>query len=289
VRLLPALTAVAVLGTIPLVPSQLQGQQLDPARYASLRFRHLGPEGNRASAVTGEPGNPMVAYIGAASGGVWKTADGGVTWEPTFDDQPAQAIGALAVAPSAPNVVWAGTGETFIIRPPTSPGNGIYKSTDAGKTWHHRGLDASGHIGRIVVHPRNPDVVYACALGHGYGPQEERGVYRTADGGATWARVLFVDPNTGCADLSMDATDPDVLVAGMWQLEIKPWNLNSGGPGSGVFLTRDGGTTWTDVTPSPRPKPWPAARRGRCSSRSTSRRAKPTSSTGATRWSCSPA
>jgi len=254
VRLLPALTAVAVLGTIPLVPSQLQGQQLDPARYASLRFRHLGPEGNRASAVTGEPGNPMVAYIGAASGGVWKTADGGVTWEPTFDDQPAQAIGALAVAPSAPNVVWAGTGETFIIRPPTSPGNGIYKSTDAGKTWHHRGLDASGHIGRIVVHPRNPDVVYACALGHGYGPQEERGVYRTADGGATWARVLFVDPNTGCADLSMDATDPDVLVAGMWQLEIKPWNLNSGGPGSGVFLTRDGGTTWTRLAGNGLPK-----------------------------------
>jgi len=239
------LTIGAVLVTLPALTPSARAQQIDPAQYASLRFRQVGPEGNRASAVAGEPGNPMVAYIGAASGGVWRTVDGGVTWEPTFDDQSAQAIGALAVAPSAPNEVWAGTGETFIIRPPTSPGNGIYKSTDAGKTWRHMGLDASGHIGRILVHPRNPDVVYACALGHTYGPQQERGVYRTTDGGTTWTRVLFVDPHTGCADLSMDATDPGVILAGMWQVEIKPWNLNSGGPGSGVFLTRDGGDTWT--------------------------------------------
>jgi photosystem II stability/assembly factor-like uncharacterized protein len=225
----------------------LHAQQLDLARAASLRFRHIGPEGNRSSAVAGEPGNPMVAYIGAASGGVWKTSDGGVTWRPTFDDQTAQAIGALAVAPSAPNVVWAGTGETFIIRPPTSPGDGIYKSTDAGESWTHMGLEHSGHIGRIVIHPRDPDVVFACALGHAYGAQEERGVYRTTDGGRTWTRVLFVDQQTGCADLSMDGTDPTVVFAGMWQLEIKPWNLNSGGPGSGVFVTRDGGDTWSRV------------------------------------------
>jgi hypothetical protein len=120
-----------------LAPSGLLAQHIDPATYDSLQYRHIGPEGNRASAVAGEPGNLMVAYIGAASGGVFKTTDGGVTWTPVFDDQPAQAIGALAVAPSAPNVVWAGTGETFIIRPPTSPGNGIYRSTDAGTTWTH--------------------------------------------------------------------------------------------------------------------------------------------------------
>ncbi|MDH4043446.1 MAG: glycosyl hydrolase [Gemmatimonadota bacterium] len=245
---------LAFVGTLILTLNTLHAQQLDPARYARLQYRHLGPEGNRASAVAGEPGNPMVAYIGAASGGVWKSADGGVTWKPTFDAQTAQAIGALAVAPSAPNVVWAGTGETFIIRSPTSPGNGIYQSTDAGETWRHMGLDASGHIGRILVHPRDAEVVYACVLGHAYGPQEERGVYRTTDGGTTWARVLFVDPNTGCSDLAMDATDPGVLVAGMWQFEIKPWNLNSGGPGSGVFITRDAGDTWTRLVGHGLPK-----------------------------------
>jgi photosystem II stability/assembly factor-like uncharacterized protein len=237
-----------------LSPAGLLAQQIDPAIYDSLQYRHVGPEGNRASAVVGEPGNPMVAYIGAASGGVFKTADGGVTWKPVFDDQPALAIGALAVAPSAPNVVWAGTGETFIIRPPTSPGNGIYRSTDAGESWTHMGLEQSGHIGRILVHPRNPDIVYACALGHAYGPQEDRGVYRTTDGGKTWTRVLFVDVNTGCSDLSMDATDPNVIFAGMWQLDIKPWNLNSGGPGSGVFVTRDGGDTWTRLAGHGLPK-----------------------------------
>jgi photosystem II stability/assembly factor-like uncharacterized protein len=236
--------AAQVLTAALLAGSPLIAQQSDSSVFAGLHYRHIGPQGNRASAVVGVPGDPMVAYIGAASGGVWKTADGGVTWDPTFDDQPAQAIGALAIAPSAPNVVWAGTGETFIIRPPTSPGDGIYKSTDGGTTWKRMGLERSGHIGRIVVHPTNPDVVYACALGHAYGPQQERGVYRTTDGGATWQRILFVDPHTGCADLAMDATDPDVLLAGMWQLEITAWNLASGGPGSGVFRSRDGGATW---------------------------------------------
>lgn len=219
-------------------------QQIDTAAYASLSYRHIGPPGNRASAVVGEPGNPAVAYIGAASGGIWKTADGGVSWNPIFDDQDAQAIGSLAIAPSAHNEVWAGTGETFIIRPPTAPGNGIYKSTDAGRTWHVMGLERSGHIGRIVVHPTNPDIVFACALGHAYGPQEERGVYRTTDGGVSWERVLFVDQNTGCADISLDPVDPGTVFAGMWQLEIKTWRLNSGGPSSGVFVTHDGGDTW---------------------------------------------
>jgi photosystem II stability/assembly factor-like uncharacterized protein len=219
-------------------------QQLDTTLYAQLRYRFIGPEGNRASAVVGEPGNSMVAYVGAASGGVWKTSDGGVNWEPVFDKESAQAIGALAISQSQPDIVWAGTGETFFIRPMTSLGDGIYRSTDAGKHWQRMGLERTGRIGRIVIDPHDPNRVFACALGHAFGPQPERGVFRTTDGGKTWERVLFVDANTGCADLSMDAHDSQTLFAGMWQLEAHTWDLNSGGPGSGVFVSHDGGTTW---------------------------------------------
>ena len=148
-------------------------------------FRHVGPVGNRVSAVIGEVGNPNVYYIGAASGGVFKSVDGGHEWRPIFDDQPAMSIGALALAPSDANVVWAGTGEAFI-RSNVSIGNGVYRSTDGGTHWEHMGLDATGRVGRIVIDPRDPDVVFVAALGHLYGPQQERGVYRTRDGGATW-------------------------------------------------------------------------------------------------------
>ena len=185
----------------------------------------------------GVPGDPDVYYAGAASGGIFKTTDGGVHWKPVFDDQPVSSIGSLAVAPSDPNVVWAGTGETFI-RSNISLGNGIYKSTDAGKTWKRAGLENTGRIGRIVVDPRNPDVVFACALGHAYGPQQERGVFRTTDGGKTWERVLFVDENTGCSDLVMDPNNPRILFAGMWQMVIKTWGRESGGPGSGLYVRR---------------------------------------------------
>ncbi|HYX82816.1 MAG TPA: glycosyl hydrolase, partial [Gemmatimonadales bacterium] len=167
-------------------------QPVSDSTYAQLKYRYIGPVGNRVAAVAGVPGDPSVYYAGAASGGIWKTTDGGIHWQPIFDDQPVQSIGALAVAPSDPNVVWAGTGEAWI-RSHISIGNGIYKSTDAGKTWQHMGLNATGRIGRVVVHPTNPDVVYVAALGHSYGPQQERGVYRTIDGGKTWERVLFVD------------------------------------------------------------------------------------------------
>jgi len=247
-------TSLALVGLFALVTAvtaaaaAAPAQQPDTTLWAHLRFRFVGPEGNRASAITGEPGNSMVVYVGAASGGIWKTEDGGVLWRPVFDSEPAQAIGALAVAPSAHNVVWAGTGETFIIRSLTAIGNGVYKSTDAGRTWNHMGLDSTGRVGRIVIHPTNPDVVYACALGRAFGPAPDRGVYRTTDGGKTWSRVLFVDANTGCADLAMDPGDPNVLFAGMWQLEIKTWNLKSGGPGSGLWVTRDGGATWKRLT-----------------------------------------
>ncbi len=220
----------------------------EPAGWLdALVYRHIGPQGNRVVAVAGVPGDPNVIYAGAATGGVFKTTDGGVHWTPIFDDEPALSIGALAVAPSDSNVVWAGTGEAFI-RGNISIGNGIYKSTDAGRTWTHVGLDMTGRISRIVIDPRNPDVVFAAAMGHCYGPQPDRGVFRTVDGGKTWQRVLFVDENTGAGDLVIDPQNPRILIAGMWQLIIHPWGRESGGPGSGLFISRDGGTTWTRMT-----------------------------------------
>ncbi len=228
---------------ITIMTSIVYTQPNDPEIYKTLEYRHIGPVGNRVSAVVGIPGDPKIYYIGAASGGVFKTTDGGVHWDPIFDDQPAASFGALAVAPSDPNVVWAGTGETFI-RSNVSLGNGIYKSTDAGKTWKHMGLTDTGRIGRIVVHPSNPDIVFAAAMGHCYGPQEERGVFRTEDGGETWDKVLFVDEHTGASDLVMDPTNPRILFAGTWQLVIQTWGRDSGGPGSGLFVSRDGGDNW---------------------------------------------
>lgn len=193
------------------------------------------------------PGDSLTYYFGAASGGVWKSTDGGQSSVPVFDAQPVQAIGALAVAPSDPRIVWAGTGEAWAIRDADVMGDGIYKSTDAGRTWTHMGLPESGRIGRIVIHPTNPDIVFACVLGRATGPQEERGVYRTRDGGQSWERVLFVNPNTGCSGLAMDAANPDVLFAGTWEVVMHTWAMFSGGPGSGLYLTRDGGTTWTRI------------------------------------------
>ena len=152
-------------------------------------------------------GQPLVYYAGSASGGIHKSIDGGISWEQIFDDQPVHSIGDIAVAPSDPNTVWAGTGEACI-RSHISVGEGIFKSTDAGRTWTRMGLEKTGRIGRVVVHPKNPDIVLACALAHAYGPQPERGVFRTTDGGKTWDRVLFVDENTGCSELAMDPTQP---------------------------------------------------------------------------------
>jgi len=238
---------LAVIAPVLLLVPTARTQQIDSTLGARLRYRFVGPEGNRAVAVAGEPGNPQVAYVGAASGGIWKTEDGGVHWRAVFDSQPAQAIGAIALAPSAHNVLWAGTGETFFIRSTTALGNGVYRSTDGGRSWQHQGLDATGRIARIVIHPANPDVVLVCALGRAYGPAQDRGVYRTTDGGKTWSRVLFVDPNTGCSDLALDPGDPNTVFAGMWQFEVKTWHLQSGGPGSGLWVSRDGGATWTRI------------------------------------------
>ena len=216
----------------------------DEQAAAQLRYRYIGPVGNRVSAVVGIPGNPNVYYAGAASGGIWKTTDGGINWAPIFDDFKVSSIGALAVAPSHPDIVWAGTGEPHI-RSHVTVGNGVYKSTDAGRTWRLMGLEESGRIGRIAIHPTNPDIVYMAAQGHSYGPQQQRGVFRTRDGGTTWERVLFVDENTGAIDIVMHPTDPNILFAATWELLIRTWGRESGGPGSGIHVARDGGTTWT--------------------------------------------
>ena len=226
-----------------LLCSHLYAQAISPDAYRQLHFRYIGPVGNRVSAVAGVTGNPLIYYAGSASGGIFKTTDGGITWNAIFDDQPVSSIGALAVAPSDPNVVWAGTGEPWI-RSHISIGMGIYKSTDAGKTWASMGLEKTGRIARVIIDPRDPNLVYAAAMGHNYGPQPDRGLFRTRDGGKTWDRVLFVDENTGCSDVVMDPKDPQVLFAGMWQFEIHTWAQMSGGPGSGIFTSRDGGTTW---------------------------------------------
>jgi photosystem II stability/assembly factor-like uncharacterized protein len=218
-----------------------------PDGLAALHFRALGPEGNRVASIIGEPGNPSVVYIGAADGGIWKTSDGGTNWAPIFDGENVSAVGALAMAPSAHDVVWAGTGEPWLIRPYYTMGDGVYKSTDAGRTWQHMGLDKTGHIARIIVDPRDANNVYVCAIGEAFRAQHERGVFRTSDGGTTWQQVLAVNDATGCSELAMDPSDSKTLYAGMWQLEIHRWNLNSGGPSSGVYVTRDGGATWAKI------------------------------------------
>lgn len=216
---------------------------LDTATIKQLRWRHIGPEGNRITSVTGVPGDRTTYYAGAASGGLWKTTDGGIHWLPVFDDQPVSSVGSLAVAPSDHSIVWAGTGEPFI-RSHISVGWGVFKSGDAGKNWTKMGLENTGRISRIVVHPTNPDIVYVAALGHAYGPQPDRGIFRTMDGGKTWEKVLFVNDSTGASDLVMDPNNPRVLFAAMWQIEIHTWGRTSGGPGSGIWMSRDGGTTW---------------------------------------------
>jgi photosystem II stability/assembly factor-like uncharacterized protein len=250
--LLAAAIAAAASPPTP-TPTPAAGESKPKDRYAEMAYRFVGPPGNRVSAVVGVPGDFNTYFVGAASGGVWKSSDGGAHWKAIFDDQPAQSIGSIAIAPSDPNVVWVGTGEPFI-RSNVSIGNGIYKSTDAGKTWTHMGLEKTGRIARVLIDPNNINIVYAAAMGTCYGPQQERGVYRTTDGGKTWDRVLFVDDKTGASDIAMDAANPRILVAGTWQIDIKTWGRQSGGPGSGVFISRDSGATWKRITGHGLPK-----------------------------------
>ncbi len=235
---------ITILLSLFLTVFTLSAQESLDDNLNGHRFRFIGPEGNRTIAVIAEPDNPQVAYIGAASGGLWKTEDMGINWRPIFDKQDISSVAAVELAPSDPKQVWVGTGETFVIRPAHAMGNGIYFSPDAGKTWEHKGLEKTGRIGRVIVHPNNPKVVFAGALGHTYGPQQERGVYRTKDGGDTWEQVLFIDEGTGVSDMAIDPENPDIIYAAMWSVNINTWGLNSGGAGSGIYKSIDGGDNW---------------------------------------------
>ncbi len=221
------------------------GGPADP--FEPLTYRLIGPAaGGRVSRVSGVAGDPLTWWAATAAGGVWKSTDGGLTWKPVFDDQPVSSIGSIAVAPSDTNVVYVGSGEANI-RGNVAEGNGIYRSTDGGKTWSHQWV-AEGQIGTMVVHPDDPDVAFAAVLGSPFGPGAERGVYRTTDGGLAWERVLFVDEDTGASDVCLDPHNPRLLFAGLWQTRRSPWGHTSGGPGSGLYASRDGGETWERLT-----------------------------------------
>ena len=239
---------LALLAMLASTPVKGLTQDVSPDRYQSLRYRHIGPVGNRIASVVGVSGDPLTYYAGAASGGIWKSEDGGEYWEPIFDGQTDHSVGALAVAPSDPGVIWAGTGEPHI-RSNVSLGTGVYKSTDGGDTWRHMGLGEGGptRTSRIIIHPTNPDIVHVAALGHAHGPQQARGIFRTEDGGETWEHVLFVDENTGASSLEMDPQNPRKLFAGMWTVTVHTWGRESGGEGSGIYMSRDGGDTWAKL------------------------------------------
>jgi photosystem II stability/assembly factor-like uncharacterized protein len=251
-RQLAVTVMAASLVAVALAPAAVvhaqAAQHVDPSLFAGLRWRMIGPfRGGRAVAATGVPGDPRTFYFGAVGGGVWKSGNAGRTWTPVMDAQPVASIGAIAVAPSDPNVVYVGSGEADM-RSNIQHGNGMYKSTDAGATWARIGLDDSRQIGRILVDPRSPNTLLVAALGHAYGPNDMRGVYRSTDGGATWARTLFHDRDTGAIDL---ASDPSMrtVYASLWQTRRPPWSVYppSKGPGSGLYKSTDGGVTWAHV------------------------------------------
>jgi photosystem II stability/assembly factor-like uncharacterized protein len=234
---------VLFLGAM-LCGSALPAQTVDSDAMKGMQWRQIGPfRGGRALAVAGVPGDPNTYYFGAVAGGVWKTTNGGWTWTPLTDKTGIMSVGAIAVAPSDPNVIYVGTGESCI-RGNISFGDGMYKSVDAGKTWARIGLEDSQHIAAILVHPTNPDVVYVAAFGHAYGTNEMRGVYRSTDGGKNWSRVLYKDSKTGAIDLTFDPRNAHILYAALWEANRTPWGMTSGGPGSGLYKSSDGGDTW---------------------------------------------
>ena len=224
-------------------------QSIPESAYGALHWRLIGPHrGGRVLAVAGIAGDPATFYFGAVDGGVWRTANAGVTWDPLFDGQPIASIGAMAVAPSDPRIIYVGTGEASI-RSDITYGAGVYKSSDGGATWHALGLEETRHIGKVLVDPANPDVVLVAALGHAYGPNAERGVFRSTDGGRTWTKTLFKDPDTGAIDLAADPGDARVVYAALWQARRTPWEQYQPdeGPGSGLYKSSDGGATWTPI------------------------------------------
>ena len=232
---------VAPKPSAPGAPAPLVDEKL----FGAMRWRQVGPfRGGRVLAVTGVPGEPNVFYFGAVAGGVWKSTDAGANWQPLFDKQDIASIGAIAVAPSDHNIIYVGTGEACI-RGNITYGNGVYKSVDGGKSWKNVGLKDSRHIGAVIVDPKDPNIAFVAALGHAYGPSEQRGLFRTIDGGKTWQKVLYKDNKTGAIDVVFDPSNPNTLFAALWEVYRNPWSLNSGGPGSGLYKSTDGGTTWT--------------------------------------------
>jgi photosystem II stability/assembly factor-like uncharacterized protein len=222
--------------------------QVNPDLFGGMKWRQIGPfRGGRVVAVSGVPGDPATWYFGAVAGGVWKSSNAGYTWQPMFDEQKIASIGAIAVASSAHNIIYVGTGEACP-RGDITYGDGVYKSLDAGKTWQHIGLTDSRHIGAIAVNPQNPDIVLVAALGHAFGPNDERGIFRSNDGGKTWQRVLFRDRDSGGIDVVFDPKNPNTLFASLWQMRRQPWGFSSGGPGSGLYRSTDGGLKWTQIT-----------------------------------------
>ncbi len=246
----PMKHSATYLATLALMVAAPAHAQTDLASVVSrLQYREIGPAvmGGRIADLAVVESKPQIFYVGTASGGLWKTENHGDSWTPIFDDQPTASIGDVTLAPSNPNVIWVGTGEPQNRQ--SSPwGAGVFRSTDAGRTWSFLGLEETRHIGRIVVHPRNPDVAYVAAVGHLWGPNEERGVYRTMDGGNTWEKVLYIDVHTGAIDIAMDPGDPNTLFAAMYQRQRTGFGFNGGGPGSGIYRTFDGGDTWTELT-----------------------------------------
>jgi len=238
-----------LLQSLLLFSMAASGQNVTPSLYSGMRWRMIGPfRGGRALTAAGVRGQRDVYYFGAVGGGVWKTTNGAQTWAPIFDSQPIASIGSLAVAPSDANILYVGTGEASI-RSAISFGNGVYKSTDAGKTWMHVGLDDTRHIGRVLIDPKDANVVFVAALGHAYGPNQERGVFRTTDGGRTWQKVLYKDENTGAIDLAFDPDNSKIVYATLWNAHRPPWSSYppTQGPGSGLYKSLDGGATWTEI------------------------------------------
>jgi len=254
-----AVAALAIaLAVAPVGAAAEDSISIDAATLGGLTARAIGPAvmSGRIASVDAVPGDTVTVYVGAATGGVWKSTDSGLTFSPVFDDYP-QSIGAVRIDPSAPDTVWVGTGEPWT-RNSVSIGHGVYKTTDGGKTWEAMGLEDTERISQIRVHPQDSDTVYVCATGHLWNANEERGLFKTTDGGKTWEKILYVDENTGCADLDMDPQEPDVLYAAMWQFRRHPDFFESGGPGSGLYKSTDGGTNWTELTEG-----LPAGKKGR--------------------------
>jgi len=255
-RLAAALLAVTLAPAVVAAPKAKKATEEarpahDDALFGSLAWREVGPyRGGRSAAVTGVPGHPQLYYFGATGGGVWKTEDGGESWENVSDGYFGGSIGAVAVSEWDPNVIYVGGGEKTV-RGNVSHGDGIWKSTDAGETWRHVGLADSRHVPRIRIHPKDPDRVYVAALGHLFGPNDQRGVFRTTDGGESWEKVLFVDDEVGAVELAIDPTNPRILYATFWRVKRTPWSLESGGPGSGIWKSTDGGDSWNELTGNP--------------------------------------